>query len=96
LDPLLKDQQSRSAFDIHSYEQHVIGIVSESGKLVQDEDGAQARLCSFSEAVALKPQVLPRFYLPTCFFLAPTRTFRSTKFVVASLPRYSLLPMATS
>ena len=59
LDPLLKDQQSRSAFDIHSYEKQVIGIVSESGKLVQDEDGTQARLCSFSEAVALKPQVPP-------------------------------------
>jgi hypothetical protein len=57
LDPLLKDQQSRSAFDIHSYEKQVIGIVSESGKLVQDEDGTQARLCSFSEAVAFKPQV---------------------------------------
>jgi hypothetical protein len=58
LDPLLKDQQSRSAFDIHSYEKQVIGSVSECGKLVQDEDGTQARLCSFSEAVAFKPQVL--------------------------------------
>jgi hypothetical protein len=58
LDPLLKDQQSRSAFDIHSYEQQVIGLVNESGKLVQEEDGSQTRLCSFSEAVALKPQVL--------------------------------------
>jgi hypothetical protein len=57
LDPLLKDQQSRSAFDIHAYEQRVIGIVTESGKLVQDQDGTQARMCSFGEAVALKPQV---------------------------------------
>jgi hypothetical protein len=71
LDPLLKDQQSRSAFDIHSYEQQVIGLVNESGKLVQDEDGTQARLCSFSEAVALKPQVLHAytafvFYADVC------------------------------
>jgi hypothetical protein len=57
LDPLLKDQQSRSAFDIHSYEKQVLGIIGETGKLVQDQDGTQARLCSFSEAVALKPQV---------------------------------------
>ena len=59
MDPLLKDQQSRSAFDIHAYEQRVISIVSETGKLVQEQDGAQARMCSFSEAVALKPQVPP-------------------------------------